>query len=74
MRPTTLREALNHLNGRYGRGTVREIRLSLAGEGEFDREPYGLRLETRTFRIRGLTVYALGRQVTQATPPAATKG
>lgn len=65
-RPNTLREALEFLNNRYGRGTIREIRMSLAGIGEFVRVSYQMRPETRKFRVRGLTVYALAHRVTQA--------
>lgn len=61
-------EAVSTLNAQYGRGQVGEVRLTLAGEGEFVRVRTSCKPETRQFRVydgpSGLTVYACGHQVT----------
>lgn len=55
-------EVLRSLNANYGRGSIVAVRLFLDGKGEFDRKPYGCRVETRKFRLNKETVFALEHQ------------
>lgn len=59
MKKADIVAALNSLNWNYGRGDVVSVNVR---RGVFVRKPFQCRPETRTFRVVGKTVFALGHQ------------
>lgn len=64
-----IRTALEQLNWSYGIGDVITVNpissgTNVNGTGTFDRKPWGMNLQTRTYRIIGRTVKALNHQTT----------
>ena len=57
-----LRRAIERINNRYGRGDIVDVWITGKLCGKFTRKPYGMAEETRRFRVRNLTVFALGHQ------------
>lgn len=53
--------ALRNLNGIYGRGDLVSVNVT---RRTFIRKPFQCRPETRTFKLEGNTVFALGHQKT----------
>lgn len=60
MKKAEIVDALTRLNWNYGRGDVVSVNVK---RGVFVRKPFQCRPETRTFRVKGRTVYALGHQL-----------
>lgn len=59
MKKSQVVDALNSLNWNYGRGDVVNVNVA---RGVFVRKPFQCRPETRTFKVVGKTVFALGHQ------------
>jgi hypothetical protein len=61
MKKSEVVDALKSLNWNYGRGDVVSVNVA---RGTFVRKPFQCRPETRTFKVRGRTVFALRHQKT----------